>query len=139
MLHSSTFAGSPLAAAAVPAALDAIRDEDVIPRARDLGERLLDLVSGLASEHLPGVVKEVRGRGLLIGIEFHDPSAAAELVVELQLRKVILSHSMHAHETVRMTPPVGLTDEDLDFIQNAFVGAAEQVARTYAGMAGSRS
>src|ERR1700691_3400673 len=68
LLHSSTFAGSPLAAAAVTATIAVIKSEGLIERARELGPKVRDLAADTVTAHCPHLVTEVRGQGLLIGV-----------------------------------------------------------------------
>lgn len=108
-LHSSTFGGSPLAAAAVTATVSALVAGDTAARAAELGERMLAAVGELCAQYVGRTVREVRGRGLLIGIEFTRPDLAAELVTDLLAHGVIVNHSLGASAVVRLTPPAVLT------------------------------
>src|SRR6201996_4528718 len=83
LLHSSTFAGSPLAAVAVTATIGAIKSEGLIERAAELGPQVRDLAVDAVTAHCPHLVTEVRGEGLLIGIEFVSSDAAAEFLIGL--------------------------------------------------------
>ena len=126
-LHTSTFAGSPIAAAAATAAVTAIRDEGLVDRAGELGARLL---SGLAEALAPcrPLVREVRGAGLLLGIELDDPGTALELVLDLVERGVLVNHSLNAHRVVRLTPPAVLTDAEADRLLEVVAAAALDLA-----------
>lgn len=110
-LHSSTFGGSPLASAAVIATVGALVAGDTAARAAELGERMLATVGDLCAQYVGRTVREVRGRGLLIGIEFTRPDLAAELVTDLLAHGVIVNHSLGASAVVRLTPPAVLTDD----------------------------
>jgi putrescine aminotransferase len=127
-LHTSTFAGSPIAMAAATAAVTTIRDEGLVERARVLGARLLrDLDRALGP-----AAGRVRGVGLLIGLEIADPGAALDLVLELLERGVLVNHSLNAHRVVRLTPPAVLTDAEADRLVETVAAAARAVAaRTY--------
>lgn len=129
MLHSSTFAGNPLAAAAVTATLGVLRDEDLVTRSTELGEQLRDMVAVTMAEHCPGLVAEVRGRGLLIGIDFASSDLAVEYLMELLARRVVPSYSLNKYNVLRLTPPATLTAADLDFLWDAMTGAAREVGR----------
>ena len=125
-LHTSTFAGSPIAMAAATAAVTAIRDEGLVGRARTLGERLRrDLTAALAP--CAGLVREVRGVGLLIGIELADPGSALDLVLDLLERGVLVNHSLNAHAVVRLTPPAVLTDAEADRLVETVASAARDL------------
>jgi putrescine aminotransferase len=128
-LHSSTFAGSPLAMAAAHAALTVIEDEDIVPRAARLGDRLLDAIRAIGSLAPGELVTEVRGRGLLIGIELVDPGIAAEFVLELLARRVIVNHSLNRQQVVRLTPPAIMDESEIAWLLEALESAGEAVAR----------
>jgi putrescine aminotransferase len=115
LMHSSTFAGSPLAGAAVAAAIEASRELDVPGRARALGSRLLFELREAATGH-EALVRDVRGAGLLIAIEFRQPRNATEFALGLQKRGVLACFSANAHDVVRLTPPAILTDAELEQI-----------------------
>lgn len=104
--HGSTFGGNPLACAAGLAALDVLRTSDLIKQARVRGEMVL----GHLRENLPAAaVREMRGRGLLIGIELRGK--VAPVLRELQARGVL---ALPAGATVlRLLPPLVISDEDL--------------------------
>ncbi len=126
-LHTSTFAGSPIAMAAATAAVTTIRDEGLVDRARELGARLLrDLPSAVAP--LGDRVTDVRGAGLLLGVEFSDPGLALDLVLDLLDRGLLANHSLNAHRVVRLTPPAVLTDAEADRVLETIAAAASALA-----------
>lgn len=133
-LHTTTFGGSPLAMAAVCATLDAIEREDVVERAAALGDRLLATVRrALAGQDR--LVADVRGVGLLVGIEFSEEHLAGDFTFELLHRRVIAAHSLNSNRVVRLTPPVELDGEALDWVESAIAESAAVVAERY-GKAG---
>jgi putrescine aminotransferase len=75
-------------------------------------------------------VTEVRGEGLLIGIEFVSPDAAAEFLIGLLNEHVIPSYSLNSAQVLRLTPPAILDAADLDWLGRALVSAAMHVSRT---------
>ncbi|GGV35011.1 putative ornithine aminotransferase [Streptomyces longisporoflavus] len=129
-LHTSTFSGMPLAMAAVRGALEAIEEEDLVRRARELGAELLDGIRRIAERRLGSLVREVRGRGLLIGVEFAEPGVAGDLLVELIREGVVANHSLNSHMVLRFTPPAVLSPPEVDFLLAAFERACRvQAAR----------
>jgi putrescine aminotransferase len=134
MLHTSTYAGSPLAAATARAAIETIERERIVERARVLGERLLAAVSEIVAEECPHLVPEVRGLGLLIGIEMAADDLAGELVVELLERRVIVSHSLNTNRVVRLTPPAVLTEDEVGWLLEAFRDSARALAAAHPAM-----
>jgi putrescine aminotransferase len=129
LLHSSTFAGSPLAAAAVAATIGVIKSEGLIERARVLGPQVRDLAAVAVAAHCPHLVTEVRGQGLLIGVDFVSADAAAEFLIGLLDEHVIPSYSLNSSNVLRLTPPAVLDAADLDWLARALTAAARHVAR----------
>ncbi|MFD9466938.1 aspartate aminotransferase family protein [Streptomyces sp. NPDC060027] len=137
-LHTSTFAGSPVAMAAAAAAVAAIRDEGLVDRARTLGEELLSRLRDALAPLYGHTVVDIRGRGLLLGIEMRDEQAAGELVLNLLEAGLLVNHSLNAQRVVRLTPPAVLTAADLDWISRAFTSAASVLTRSTASRKGTR-
>jgi putrescine aminotransferase len=131
-LHSSTFAASPIAMAAAAATVRVIREEGLVERAKTLGDALLPALRTILAELCPDLVTDVRGVGLLIGIELRDEGIAGELTLELLERHVLVNHSLNAHRVIRLTPPAVLTDADTAWLLDAFTGAATAVAARHA-------
>jgi putrescine aminotransferase len=99
--------------AAAKAAIQAIDEDGIVERARTLGSKLLPLVSAALRDTCPALVREVRGSGLLVGVEWTADFLALDFLIEMLDRGVILSHSMNAPRVTRFTPPAVLDDEDL--------------------------
>jgi ornithine--oxo-acid transaminase len=108
--HGSTFGGNPLAAAVGIAALDALVEEDLVERSRDSGAYLMDKLGQIDSPH----VKEVRGKGLLVGIELTAESGPARPFCEKLMKLGILAKETH-ESVIRLAPPLAISTEDLDW------------------------
>jgi putrescine aminotransferase len=132
LLHSSTFAGSPLAAAAVSATISAIESEGIIERTRELGPRVRDLAVDAVTANCAHLVTEVRGQGLLIGVDFVSADAATEFLLGLLNEHVIPSYSLNAGHVLRLTPPAILDRADLAWLGRALTSAARHVSRAMA-------
>lgn len=127
-LHSSTFAASPVAMAAAAATVDTLRDEGLVQRAKDLGRQLLPALREVLDGYGPELIVEVRGAGLLIGIEMVNEHVAGDFVLELINQRVLVNHSLNAHRVIRLTPPAVLTGSDIDWLLTAFAATARTVA-----------
>jgi ornithine--oxo-acid transaminase len=108
--HGSTFGGSPLAAAVAREALKVLIEERLIERSAELGawfkQRLLELNSPL--------IREVRGRGLFLGVELHhELGGARPYCVEL-MKRGMLCKETHKH-TIRLAPPLVIEQEQLEW------------------------
>jgi len=121
--HGTTFGGNPVACAAALAVLDTIADDGLLEHAAALGERLQD---GVAADPR---VTEVRGRGLLVGI---DVIVDAPQVVAAARQAGFLVNATGPH-TVRLAPPLVLGDDDAEAFLAAWPGildAVEHAAET---------
>jgi putrescine aminotransferase len=133
LLHSSTFAANPLAMVAVQATLDVIMKERYLDRARLLGRRLLDAFSELASRFSGEWLGDVRGEGLLLAIEFAEAHIAIDFMLELMRHKVIACHALNSSRTVRFTPPVVLTEDQIIWLVSAVDASLRTIASRYGG------
>ncbi|MET9848425.1 aspartate aminotransferase family protein [Streptomyces ossamyceticus] len=107
--HTTTFSGHPLGAAAGIAALAAV--EELAPRGDRLAALLAAGLEGLARRH-PALVTEVRGRGLLWGVEFSSAPVAGHVLMELGRAGLVVSPCLGRPEVLRLLPPLVATDED---------------------------
>ncbi|MFF2554891.1 aspartate aminotransferase family protein [Nocardia sp. NPDC058058] len=119
-LHTSTFAASPLACAAAEAAISVIREENLTARAADLGAQLLREITAIIARHPAGDGVEIRGRGLLIGLEFREPAAVGELFLGLIEQGVLANHSLNSSTVLRFSPPAVLEDSEIGHFLTAF-------------------
>jgi putrescine aminotransferase len=124
--HSSTFGGHPLSCAAGTAAVRAIDDLSVrrVQLSGRLETQLREVASG--SEH----VAEIRGRGLLWGIELSTAEHAGELLLDLARRGVLVSPCLGSPTTIRLTPPIVTTDEQLGSAMGALADSLQSLAAT---------
>ena len=122
-LHSSTFGNAPVLAAAALATLHVLEDEGLVERSAQLGAQLLDGLREVAGEHGAGIVTDVRGIGLLLGLECADAPSAGELSFELVNRGVLPSYALTSATTVRLTPSALLEPAHVEQVLEAVAGA----------------
>jgi ornithine--oxo-acid transaminase len=108
--HGSTFGGNPLAAAVARASLRVIREEKLADRATTLGEYFIEQLSEIPSPH----IKEVRGKGLLIGVELKPEAGGARRFCEVLKAKGILAKETHDN-VIRFAPPLVIDKETIDW------------------------
>jgi ornithine--oxo-acid transaminase len=108
--HGSTFGGNPLAAAVARASLRVIREENLAERSRQLGEYFMEQLAEIPSPH----VKEVRGRGLLIGVELKPEAKGARRFCEALQQKGVLAKETHEN-VIRFAPPLIIEKETIDW------------------------
>ena len=117
--HGGTYGGNAVACAAALATLDVIDDEGLAERAHRLGDRMLGALRELVSNH--DSVAEVRGRGLMLAIEFADgpgltprPDLVKALLAEAMAKKLLLLSCGTHGQAVRIIPPLVTTDDEVD-------------------------
>jgi 4-aminobutyrate aminotransferase / (S)-3-amino-2-methylpropionate transaminase / 5-aminovalerate transaminase len=119
-IHTSTFLGHPLGCAAALAAMDVLREERLVERSAELGARMLARLAAVTADH-PRVA-EVRGRGLMIGVELvrdrrtlePAPGLAGRVVLEaLRRGLLVLGGGIHGN-VISLSPPFVLTDAQAD-------------------------
>ena len=106
-----------------------IKSDGLIERARELGPQVRELALDAVTVHCPHLVTEVRGQGLLIGVDFVSADAATEFLIGLLDSRVIPSYSLNAGHVLRLTPPAILEAADLDWLGRALTSAARHVSR----------
>jgi len=108
--HGSTFGGSPLAAAVAREALQVLMDEGLIESAAQQGAYLMHRLKCIESPH----IAEVRGRGLLVGLELKPSAGGARRFAESLLQEGLLCKETHGN-IIRFAPPLVITRDDLDW------------------------
>lgn len=108
--HGSTFGGNPLACAVAIAAIDVITNEKLPERSLELGNWFIERLKSMKSNH----VKEVRGKGLMIGLEIKKESGKARPFCEKLFDKGILAKETH-DQVIRFAPPLTISKGDLEW------------------------
>jgi len=108
--HGSTFGGNPLGAAVAIASLDVILKEKLAQRSEKMGKYFLGKLKKIKSPH----VKEVRGKGLMIGIEIHASSGTARPFCEKLADLGVLAKDTH-DQVIRFMPPLVITKKEIDW------------------------
>jgi ornithine--oxo-acid transaminase len=108
--HGSTFGANPLACAVARESLATLRDENMVANAAEMGEYFMDKLRTIKSPH----ISEVRGRGLLIGIELKPEAGGARRFCEALEKKGLLCKETHEH-VIRFAPPLIIKKKDLDW------------------------
>jgi 4-aminobutyrate aminotransferase-like enzyme len=121
----STFGGNPVAALAALAVLDVIDDERLVPHADRVGALLRQRLTELREKH-PAIV-DVRGVGLLVGVELDDPAHAGAVVDDMRERGVLISRTGPRYDVLKIRPPLVFDDEHVELLiaaLDASIGAA---------------
>jgi len=108
--HGSTFGGNPLAAAIARASLSVIEDEKLVENSAQMGEYFMEQLSEIPTPW----VKEVRGKGLLIGVELKQEAGGARRFCEALMHTGVLCKETHEH-VIRFAPPLIINRETIDW------------------------
>jgi putrescine aminotransferase len=121
LLHTTTFGGSELACAAALAAMDVLEDEGLADLARLRGERLLDGARAIAGEY-PHIVREVRGLGLLVGVELTHEGYGGWIIPEMLKAGVTAAWTLNQQRVIRLEPPLVVSEREIDQALQALRG-----------------
>jgi len=109
--HGSTFGGNPLGAAVAIAALEVIEEENLIENSRVMGEYIKDYLEEIPQKN----IQDIRGKGLLIGVELKHELGGARRFAEVLQDKGILVKETHEH-ILRLAPPLVIQKETVDWM-----------------------
>lgn len=112
-LHSSTFGGNPMACAATIAAIEVTLSENLPEKATSTGEHLLSSLQKLSGE-FPDLLADVRGKGLMIGMEFPDEETGFKVARGLFERGVLVAGTMLNSRVIRIEPPLAISADDVN-------------------------
>lgn len=117
--HGSTYGGNPLACAVLKASVQAIVDEGMIENSEKMGKRMLNNLQSQLKDNK--IVKDVRGKGLFIAIEFDSKADVTcyQLVYELLEQGLLCKQTKE--NVLRLAPPLIITQDETDFITNTLV------------------
>ncbi|OGS55697.1 MAG: ornithine--oxo-acid transaminase [Euryarchaeota archaeon RBG_19FT_COMBO_56_21] len=109
--HGSTFGGNPLACAIAEESLNVLLDEKLADRSKEMGEYFVSRIKEIKTEK----IKQIRYKGLLIGVEFHlGPNDTVRPICEKLMASGVLAKDTH-EKTIRFAPPLVITKQEIDW------------------------
>lgn len=114
-IHNSTFGGNPLACSAASACIEVLTEEHLPARASLMGSYFMAKLLELKARY-PKVVQDVRGKGLLIGLEFASEEVRVAVQNELFHRGVLVAGTLNSKSTIRIEPPLIITESQINFM-----------------------
>jgi putrescine aminotransferase len=121
-LHTSTFGGNPLACAAAIAAINVIKEEGLVAKAEQSGAYFIGKLTELAHTY-PEVVKEVRGQGLMIGVELTKEGIGGLILSEMIDKSVLIAYTLNNPKVIRIEPPLIIEHQQIDYVIAALADA----------------
>jgi len=125
-LHTSTFGGNQAACTAALKTLEIIQRDALVARAEVAGERLMSGLTSVKAD-FPGILVDVRGRGLMIGVEFADADVGKLVIGSLVKGGVVAAYTLNNPEVMRFEPPLIISDEQIDRVVSVFRDAVLEI------------
>lgn len=119
LMHTSTFGGNPLACTAALTAINVIRRDNLSERSARLGASFIAKLKAIREKY-PKALAEVRGMGLMIGVEFTHEDVGELVIGGLARRGVIAAYTLNNPKVIRFEPPLIITEEQLDQVVGIF-------------------
>jgi len=113
LMHTSTFGGNPLACAAGLAALEVLSEERLVERSREMGAYLKAQADAIQRRH-PDVIKEVRGRGCVVGVELTAEGYGGVIIPECLKLGMTAAYTLNQQRVIRLEPPLTVTKAEID-------------------------
>ena len=126
LIHSSTFGGNPLACAVALKAIEIIERENLPARAESAGRRFLAGLKKLRAKY-SDIVSDIRGLGLLIGIEFTDDDIGGLFISAIVSRHILVGFTLNNPKVIRIEPPLDIDDATIDHVLECVDGALGDV------------
>jgi len=123
-IHTTTFGGGELACTAALAALEVTLEEDLPTRAAKNGAYFLDGLKRIQAEH-PNILKEARGLGLMLGVEFTDSDIGKLVIGTMVHRGVIAAYTLNNPKVIRFEPPLIITRPQIDQVLEVFAAGVQ--------------
>ena len=126
--HTSTFGANPMATTAAAATIQTLQEENLVARSKEMGDYFK---SGLKHLHegFPKIIRDVRGRGLLIGVEILDAKIGESLAQRLFNRNVLVAYTLNKPEVIRIEPPLIITKELIDLVLKRFEESLQEESK----------
>lgn len=113
LMHTSTFGGGEVACAAALAALEVMEEEHLVENARERGRQLLEGAWAIARDY-PEVVREVRGKGLLVGVELTNEGYGGTIIPEMLHEGVTAAWTLNMQRVIRLEPPLVVSQAEVE-------------------------
>ena len=126
--HTSTFGANPMATCAAAATIETLQSEKLVENSAAMGRYFL---SGLRKlrEEFPGIIRDVRGRGLLIGVEIVNAEVGESLAQRMFDRNVLIAYTLNKPEVIRIEPPLIIKRDLIDVALERFAESLVSEAR----------
>lgn len=126
--HTSTFGSNPMATTAAAATIETLQEENLIENSAAMGQHFLAGLKKL-HEQFPDLIRDVRGRGLLIGVEIINAERGESIAARMFERNVLIAYTLNKPEVIRIEPPLIITRELIDQALERFEDALREESK----------
>jgi putrescine aminotransferase len=133
LLHTSTFGGNPMACAAAMATLEVIEEEGLCERAVGIGAVLKGALEDAVKDS--PLIKEVRGRGLMLGVEFAQDEVGELVVGQMTKRGLIAAYTLNNPKVIRFEPPLIMEESEAVWAAETFGASVNETEELLAALA----
>jgi putrescine aminotransferase len=133
LMHTSTFGGNPLACSAGLAAVRVVQDEDLVARSRDRGALMLGLLDEVRTKH-PDLVVDVRGKGLMIGVEFATDEVGELTIAQMLKYGMCAAYTLNNPRVIRLEPPLIISEDEVRMAVEIMEQAISDISQLLAGL-----
>jgi putrescine aminotransferase len=134
LAHTSTFGGNPLACAAGLATLAVIEEEDLVNRSKEVGAALKHGLER-SREKFPDLVAEVRGKGLMLGVEFTMDDVGELTIAQMLKRGLVAAYTLNNRRVIRFEPPLILKLDEAEWAAETFLDSLAETSELLAALA----
>lgn len=133
LLHTSTFGGNPLACVAGLATIQVIEEEGLVERSEKMGALMREHLGAVREKH-PDLVAEVRGKGLMIGVEFTMDEVGELTIAQMTKRGLIAAYTLNNPKVIRFEPPLIINEAEVEDAARIFGEAVAETAELLASL-----
>lgn len=134
LMHTSTFGGNPIGCMAGLAGIQVIQEEGLVERSRVMGELFKAKLEQMRVKH-SDMVSEIRGKGLMIGVEFAMDEVGELTVAQMLKRGMCAAYTLNNPRVIRLEPPFLITEEQIDFAVTVLDESLAEVSELLAMLA----
>ncbi|UJR28077.1 hypothetical protein I4U23_009333 [Adineta vaga] len=127
-LHTTTFGGNPLACAAAIATINVLLEERLCERSKAMGDLFLNKLKTTIKPYTPQMTVDVRGKGLMLALEFADTDIGFRVAKGLFREKILVAGTLINAKTIRIEPPLTITSDQIDNVTNALSKVLKEIA-----------
>ncbi len=128
LIHTSTFGGNPLACAAGIAAIQTTVDENIVQRSEKMGSLMKQGLQQVAQQN-KDLIKEVRGLGLMLGVEFSMDDVGELCIGQMVKRNVVAAYTLNNPRVIRFEPPLIISESEVEQAVNVFGEAVYETSQ----------